>query len=320
MLGNRLRSRFVGIALLSLVLLALVPMSVSCGQGGEDNSNEAKRAEKFVELAQRAYEQVGNFINLTYANETAIETITGAGLYDELEGNKTLFKTWGLGNLTEAKDALEDGNYRWAIANATEALRIFREVFKAFKTILADSGVQRGQLVDAQGLIEAMKRALDRIERLKERLGPAAPPAILQILESAEKYLNISKALVWLSQGRVDDTVWNKTQANKLISMVHSLLQKRALELRVKRIQSYLRIIEKFYGVLDRLVDRAVERGLPGAEALKTELEDVEPLIDGAKSDLEATPPDIVGAIAKLVKARNALREIERDLLQLRRR
>jgi len=309
MLARKSVGKYIGMALLTLVMLTLVPLSISYAE--KPDEHKEKRAENFVELAERAGEKVGNFLDLIYANETAIETITIAGLDDELARNKTLFETWGMGNLTKAKDSLEAGEYEYAVANATQALSIFREVFKALNTILADSEVQRGQLIEAQGLIEAMKRALERIEKLRE----IAPDEISTILESAEKYLNITTAIAWLREGRVNETAWNKTQANQLISLAHSLLRKKAEELNVKRIRSYLTVIENFHERLDRVVDKAIERGLVGAEDLKEELEDVKPLVDDARSLFEAG--DYSAAITKLTQARSMLKEIEQDLPHL---
>jgi len=302
MLASQLRRRYVGSILLTLVVL-MMPVSVAYApEAGE------KRAEKFVELAERAGEKVGNFIDIIYANETAIDTITHEGLIDELEGNKTLYEEWGLGNLTEARDALEAGDYAGAITNATEALTIFRNVFKALNSILEEAGVARGQLIDAQGLIEAMKRALERIERLRE----IAPPEVLAILEAAEEYLDVTTAIAWLREGRVNETAWNMTQGNRLISLAHSLLKGKAAELKDKRLEGYLKLIENLYDRLERLAEKA------GATDLLERLTgEAKPLVEGARDAY--TAGEYATAIAKLVEARNILSEIERDLLEFRR-
>jgi len=302
MLASQLRRRYVGSILLTLVVL-MMPVSVAYAPEADE-----KRAEKFIELAERAGEKVGNFIDIIYANETAIDTITDEGLIDELEGNKTLYEEWGLGNLTEARDALEAEDYAGAITNATEALTIFRDVFKALNDILEEAGVPRGQLIDAQGLIEAMKRALERIERLRE----IAPSEVLAILDAAEEYLDIATAIAWLREGRVNETAWNMTRANKLISLAHSLLKGKAAELKDKRLEGYLRLIENLYDRLLRLASKA------DAGELVDQLEDeVEPLIGEARIAFADEEYEI--AIARLVEARNILSEIVRDLLEFRR-
>jgi len=305
-----LRSKhLVGLILVAVLIATFAPFSTQAYA----QSSEEKRVEKFVEVAERASERVNNLIEFIYANETAMNAINATpGLYEELEGNRSLFET-GMCALSNATDALSAGEFQLAIANATEALGIFREVFKALNDILAEAGVPRGQLIDAQGLIEAMKRAQDRIKRLEE----IAPPEVLAILGSAERYLNVDTALTWLSQGRINETVWNLTQANRLISLAHSSLKKKAGELNVKRMGSYLKIIENLYNKTKRQVDKAVKRGLPGADALQTELLNMKTLIDEAKEAF--TAGDYSGAITNIVNARNTLKEIEHELVELRR-
>lgn len=301
-----LRSKhLVGLILAATLIATLVPFSAMVYA----QSLEEKRAEKFVEVADRAGEKVDNFIEIIYANETAMTTIWAAGLNESLYANKTLYETWGLGNLTEAHDALEAEDYSGAIGNATEALSIFREVFKALNTILTEAKVERGELIDAQGLIEAMKRALDRIERIREI---AIPAEVLAILDSAEEYLDVETAIVWLSEGKVNQTVWNLTQANQLISLAHSSLKKKAGELNVKRIESYLKVIWNLYDRILRLAEKA------GASELITRLEgEVRPFIDDAIDHFGKE--EYSDAIASLVEARNLLKEIEQDLVEFRR-
>jgi len=203
---------------------------------------------------------------------------------------------------------MEAEDYAGAITNATEALTIFRDVFKALNDILEEAGVPRGQLIDAQGLIEAMKRALERIERLRE----IAPSEVLAILDAAEEYLDIATAIAWLREGRVNETAWNMTRANKLISLAHSLLKGKAAELKDKRLEGYLRLIENLYDRLLRLASKA------DAGELVDQLEDeVEPLIGEARIAFADEEYGI--AIARLVEARNILSEIVRDLLEFRR-
>lgn len=305
--------QLIGLVLVAMLAATFVPFSTQVYA----QDSEEKRVEKFIELAERAGERVGNLIELIYSNETAIATIENVGLRDELEANKTLFENWGLGNLTAAYNALDVGDLQGAVANATEALGIFREVFKALNNILEEAGLARGMLIDAQGLIEAMKRAIDRIERIREVAPPEVLADISAILESAERYLNISAALIWLSQGRVNETAWNLTQANQLISLAYSSLKRKAGELNIKRIGSYLKVIGNLYDKNERLLDKALEKGLPGADALKTELESVKVLIDDAGDTFAAG--DYSEAITKLVDARNMLKWIERELSELRR-
>jgi len=275
--------------------------------------SEEKRTEKLIELARRAGERIENFINFIYGNETAITTITDAGLKDELDANRTLFKTWGLGNLTDASIALDTGDFSEANNNATQALSIFREVFKNLNRILEEAEVERGELIDAQGLIIAMKRTVERIERIRSLNG--VPEEVLEILDSAEEYLDVETAITWLSEGKANQTAWNLTQANRLISQAYKSLKKKAGELNVKRIESYLKIIGNLYRRNERLINQAIHKGIAKAHELNEKLEAVEELIEEAKA---FAAEDHSRAIAKLTDARSRLEQIKRDLLKLR--
>ena len=298
-----LRSKhLVGLILAATLMATLIPFSATVYA----QNSEEKRAEKFVELAERAGDKVKNFIEIIYSNETAVKNITDAGLDDELEYcNETLVEAWGQGNLTEARDSLDAADYSGAIGNATEALSAFREAFKALNTILTEAEIERGQLIDAQGLIEAMKRALDRIKRIED-MEPPPPDEVSKILDSAKEYLDIGTAIEWLSEGRVNQTAWNLTQANKLIGLAHSLLKKKAGELNDKRIESYLNVLSNFYNRVERFLDKA--------EADKAELVDVDNFIGNATESY--TAGDFRNAIGNLTEARNLLEQIWREYVK----
>ncbi|HDQ06071.1 MAG TPA: hypothetical protein ENN36_05045, partial [Candidatus Bathyarchaeota archaeon] len=131
------------VIVLATIIIMAVPVSAAMFHG---QSNSVK-AEKIVELADRAGQKVENLIDLVYVNETVLEMIDNATLLEELEGNVTLFDE-GKANVTAAYDALEAEDYEGAVANATQALEIFREVFRSINSILCESEVQRGQIVD----------------------------------------------------------------------------------------------------------------------------------------------------------------------------
>ena len=147
------KRQLVVFAMLVSVVMMAAPVSAMFGQG----QVQATSAEQLVEVADSAEQQVKNLIDLVYVNETALDVTEDAGLLDELEGNVTLYDE-GVGNLTAAQEALELEDYEGAVDYATEALSIFREVFSSIHMILEDAGLQKGQLVDNQGLLEAMTR------------------------------------------------------------------------------------------------------------------------------------------------------------------
>jgi tetratricopeptide (TPR) repeat protein len=241
------KKQLVVLAMLVSVIMAAAPVSaIFYGQG----QIQATPAEELVDVADRAEKQVKNLIDLVYANETALEMIENAGLIGELENNVTLYGE-GVGNLTAAHNALEIGDYEGAVDYATEALSIFREVFSSIHMILEDAGLQKGQLVDNQGLLEAMTRQLQRIDRLREILPADAPEEIVQLLDDAEALLDIDAAKALLLEGKATEVISNLQEAKELISQVYDYFKEQAEESNTWRIEGYCervreRIRERF--------------------------------------------------------------------------
>ena len=292
-----MRTRFgnKGIAAVLLAMLILVPASASYAEKQEEND---QRVEKLIELAERAKDKTQILINMTYLNTTAIQAIINVGLSGELEDNVTLFN--------EAAYNITNPDYH-NVGNLTLALGVFRDVYKSINRILAATpGVQKGQLVDRQGLIQAMTRALDRIERLEEIEN--LPDATKWILGNATLYLNVTRAIELLQVGMAEEVTYNKTQANKLISLAHSTLQKKAAELKTQRIRSFFKVIENLYNRLDRQVDKLEDGG------------DLKTMLGTASGHIEiARSAEDEQALGELVAARNILEEVEQGLKEQRR-
>ena len=210
-------------------------------------------AEELVELADRAEQQVKNLIDLVYANDTAIQKVKDFGLIDFLESNVTLYDQ-GVGNLTAAHDALEITDHANAVEYAISALSIFREVFSSIHLILEDAGLNKGQLIDNQGLLEAITRLLQRIDWLRGILPEDAPEAVKQLLGDAEALLDLDAARALLLEGKPAEVISNLQEAKELISQVYDYLKEQAEESNAWRIDGYCervreRIMERFrYG------------------------------------------------------------------------
>jgi translation initiation factor 2B subunit (eIF-2B alpha/beta/delta family) len=247
----------IAIILVAIVAMA-APASAAIYHGGQ---SESDKADKIVQVAENAGEKVENLIALVYVNETALEMIENANLIDDLEGNVTLFDK-GTANVTAAYAALAAEDYEGTIANATRALEIFREVLKSINTILNDSDVQKGQLIDAQGLIVAMQRALDRIDRIRDLLDKDATDAF-ELLDNAARYLDIDTARLWLLDGKVTETAYNLTQANHLISDAHQYLKDQAKECNERRINNYL---DQMYRARERCREQEQNAGYEGVD------------------------------------------------------
>lgn len=228
------------LTILASVIMTAPVSTIFYGQG----QIQTTPAEELVKLADRAEQQVKNLIDMVYANETALQKIEDIGLIDELEGNVTLYNE-GLGNLNAAHDALEIGDYEGAVDCATEALSIFREVFSSIHMILEDSGLQKGQLFDNQGLLEAMTRQLQRVDRLRALLPEDAPDEIKQLLDDAEALLDVEVARALLLDGEATEVISKLQEAKELIAQVYDYLKAQAEESNTWRLYSYCEMVRE---------------------------------------------------------------------------
>jgi tetratricopeptide (TPR) repeat protein len=228
------------VMLVSIVIATAPASAILYGQA----QIQATPTEEMVEVADRAEQQVKNLIDLVYANETALQIIEDVGLLDELEGNVTLYDT-GVANLTAAHDALDMADYEGAVDYATEALSVFREVFSSIHVILEAAGLQKGHLVDNQGLLEAMTRQLQRIDRLRELLPEDAPEDITQLLDDAEALLDIDAARTLLLEGKSTEVMSSLQEAKQLISQVYDYLKTQAEASNAWRIDAYCERVQE---------------------------------------------------------------------------
>jgi len=308
-----LKTRLGSIAVL-LALLMLLPAGVSYANDQERIS----QIEKLIELAELTEEKTEILINITYLEKTTIDTIVEAGLKDELDAIVREFNN-AVPNIISARESLAHGDSEGAVASLIHVLEIFREVNREIDRILTESGVQGGELVDPQDTIQAMKDALERIERLEEV--EDLPAEILWLLGKARPYLNATQAVGWLQLGMVDETAHNLTEANMLISEAYQLLDEEAVGIIDERMQNYFVIIEELCGRLEQDINEAMKKW-PEAQALKTRLEnEVYPAIDEAKKLFGPGGPDktlfLEAVVGRLQEAREVLRQIEEDLKEL---
>ena len=228
------------VMLVSIVITAAPASAILYGQA----QIQATPAEEMVEVADRAEQQVKDLIDLVYANETALQKIEDVGLLDELEGNVTLYDA-GVANLTASHDALDMADYEGAVDYATEALSVFREAFSSIHVILEAAGLQKGHLVDNQGLLEAMTRQLQRIDRLREILPDDAPEEIKQLLDNAEALLDIDAARTLLLEGKSTEVLSSLQEAKELIAQVYDYLKTQAEASNAWRIDAYCERVQE---------------------------------------------------------------------------
>ena len=217
------------VASLMLIIISLSSISAVLGQTFDET-----RANRITEISENASEKVGDLIDLVFSNSTILEMIDAANLTDTLDGNITLYNT-GLENVTNANECLLIEDYDGAIANATEALSIFREVYRSIHLMLYEAEVTVGQYIDADELEEAIDRSIARVDELKELISEDAP--IYDNLIEAEQLLLQAKAE--LLSDNITDAKADLRAANVLISEVCQYLKEAAQELNPSRIRDY---------------------------------------------------------------------------------
>ncbi|RJS90727.1 hypothetical protein CW705_05475 [Candidatus Bathyarchaeota archaeon] len=241
--------------LLSIILLSAAPMLVFADEDNEENEDATEpepkkyfftmRAQKLLISANRTANRIEIYIERIYSNESLIGNLTEAGLLDDLEGNVTLFED-AKELLKEASEEIESNNYEDAIDKIIEAMKIFREVFVALHKIIEDYVAPvRNQMI-AQGLIVAMQRALERIERIRT-LAPEDNENITELLEETEQLLDIEAAKKMLAEGNVTAVAHNLAEANKLIGQAYQLLKKEAANRVWARVNTYIKGMMKAY-------------------------------------------------------------------------
>ena len=230
------RIRIAAIASLILLLISLGSVSAVLSAPSPET-----RANRIVEIAEDASQIVGDLIDLVYANATVLDMIETAELTEEFVGNVTLYDE-GLENVTSAYVCLAAEDYEGAIANATEALSIFREVYRSIHIILYNSDVTIGQLVDIDELEEAIERSLERVEELQALISTDAP--IYSNLTEAEELLTQAKNE--FLPDNIEDAKVNLREANILISEVCQYLKQVAQELNPSRIRDYCEEAEQY--------------------------------------------------------------------------
>jgi hypothetical protein len=302
------------IVILASILVTAIPVSAAMFNGQSADT----RAEKIVELADKAGQKVDDLIVLVYLNETVLEMIEDATLLDELEGNVTLYDE-GVANVTAAYTALEVEDYDGAVANATQALDIFRAVFQSINNILCNSDVQKCDVIDSQGLLVAMQRALERIEKLRELLSEEDTEA-LEMLDAATLYLDIDTARLWLLDGRVDDTAYNLTQANHLISDAHQYLKTQAEQGNMNRIRNYLQVMERVRGKIRERLELADSEGINVGDVLESfgynGATEFEQAFQSMSENAQTSMAEIKNTVMEMKQFGQTLRQMDKALAQ----
>jgi len=258
--------------LLMMLLLSAVPASLIFAAEGTDNDQTedeagtqsannatAIKAQRMLEIANRTVTCIEQLIERILTNETILSALENASLLDDFNETVSRFnETKSL--LGEALAAIESGDYESALEIISEAMGIFREVYKAiYKMTEKHMGALRNRLI-ARGLIVAMQRALDRVERLRSLAGD--DENITSLLDEAEQYLNITAAKEMLAEGNVTGVAHNLVKANHLINKACLLLKVKARKIIWTRMRNYLRGMEKACELIEKRIEFAKRKGI----------------------------------------------------------
>ncbi|MEM2339685.1 MAG: hypothetical protein QXW83_05745, partial [Nitrososphaerales archaeon] len=177
----------LGFLLLTLLIVSIpIPFSVYATWQGQVIVEERVKAEKFIEIAQHAYEITINFRDLV--KERGIDTTKANEIIGE-----------GEALLKEAKDYLEKGEYNLAFEKARSAQERFRNAIKTLTTPLKEDEEEKGK-----GILEAIERIEERIERIND--------VIANIKETQEN----KKYIDWV-KGNLTEAQKNLNEAREAI-------------------------------------------------------------------------------------------------------
>jgi tetratricopeptide (TPR) repeat protein len=246
----RKQNKIAAIVALALLLVSVGSSALVLGQPTREN-----RATRIVQIAEDASETVGDLILRIEGNETIKTKIDEAELTEEFEANVSLYSQ-GVSKFDEADAFLEEGDYEGAISNATEALSIFREVYRSINRILIESDVTFRPFVSVEELQEAIERSQERVDELQALISTEAP--VYEKLLDADSYL--TQALEYLPDN-TDEAKWSLRTANTLISEVCQYLKEVAQELNPQRIRDYC---EGAYQYRERFRERFGQAGNEG--------------------------------------------------------
>ncbi|MEM2241837.1 MAG: hypothetical protein QW497_03770 [Candidatus Bathyarchaeia archaeon] len=223
-----------------------------------------EKAELTVKIAENACLRLGNLINMTKANATAMQAIQDAGLMEDFEGNVSLYES-GKGLLFEAMVKISNGDYSGAINAMIRAMETFRNAIRGIMRILAQAGIEKGGLPKAQGILVAVNRALERIDRI-EKILPEGAEDIKELLNQAKSLLNVDEITQLLQQGNATGAAHRLAEANKLINEAFKALRTKAEEKMAERMNRFCEKLEKRLG---EILENITEKGFNATDILK---------------------------------------------------
>ncbi|MCS7096527.1 MAG: hypothetical protein RMK50_05655 [Nitrososphaerota archaeon] len=239
----------------ALAALLLVAAAGAQAYALKEPPSDREKAEWMVRVAEGSCLRLGKLINMTRANATALQAIQNAGLMQAFEGNVSLYES-GRGLLFEAKVRISNGDYGGAMNITIRAMGMFRNALRNIKGILEKAGVEKGDLLKAQGLIIAANRALERIQRI-EKIVPDSAVDVKELLDKAKSLLNMTEITQMLQQGRSAEVAKRLAEANRLINDAFKALKAKAEEKMAERMHRFCEKLENRFGELIKNMTKA---------------------------------------------------------------
>jgi hypothetical protein len=242
-------------AVFTATLAAMITIAAVWGQAyAAKPSPSEKEAENMIKLAENSRIRVGLLINMTSANSTAMDAIQSATLREAFNNMVELYNN-GTEYLAKATKCLESQDYNGALNNAILAMEAFREAFKGINSILCQAGIEKGELVQARGLLVAVNRALERLQCIEGIPHYLSLQDVSALLNETKPLLNVTEIMGLLQAGNVSEVAHRLAEANRLINEAYMALKTYAegkmsqrIERFTERLQERLRNMEEKYG------------------------------------------------------------------------
>lgn len=294
---TRFGSKYVATVLLALLVLVPTSLSYAKNQKGE-------RFEKFKGLVEKAYVKVGDLVERIQGIE-GIDLSELAALIEPFEGF-TDVESYLVGIID--------------VESAKEAMITLRRLYGELHTFLGESDVDTESGAKALGLLTAINRTYERINRLRNVVDQISAEGVPYVgwvegnLSYAEGNLTAALVALELTPPNMEWATGNKTQANKNIQQAFAALRLIANWNNQWRVESFLRGIVKSYERTEEMLERAEGQGID-VEELKALLQVVKEDIEGVRSiDWDG----IKDAIEEINAIKEGIKEIRQALAELR--
>lgn len=281
-------------ALVMMMLASIAAQAVAIEMPMAAEDNLENKAEAMINVATKAEERVNILVKRVEENQTIIDAIKTNNLYGSYNEMKLLISQ-GSEILDEAEDHFENGNYAGAIQNATEAMRLFRDAYAGIHQILCKAGVtplEETREFQAQGLLVAANRSIERIRRIRSMLNNMG---VDDLLGKAEDLLNNIRPL--LEQGDVSAAAHKLAEANNLISEAFVRIRHRAEEMIQNRAEKF---VLNFGRIRSEIAKRIREEGLNETEVLEgIGLGNLSQITQGLADTIKKTEPKKIKDVIK---------------------